>query len=527
MDSAPASEDANPEESRIAEAPSPPLPLFNRIFNRHWMSVSVLMVLLMLFTESFGTRHEVVLDPDIWWHLADAREVCSTHQFLHTAPYAFTVAGERWADPEWLGELSYWFSYKTLELRGLYLFTFLVLSANLVFFYARGCWRAGHAGAAFWASIFGFVLISVNAGPRVIALAYLAMGTEMAILEAAERGNKRLLWLLPLLFAIWVNLHGSWLIGIGLLVLYILCGWFSLSKGAFEQTGFSVKDRNRLLLVLAACLVALMANPYGWRLVWNPIDMMLYQKLNIANVAEWKPLNLSTIAGAVAAITIATMVVANLIQGHKWKIYDLAILLFAWYAAVDHRRFAFMAAVLTIPILAEDLKRTIFTESDAKTIPAMNALFAAAAACTIWLLFPTEPALQQKVAEIFPMKTIDAIQPSWRTFNEDNLGGMMAFEFRPSFIDSRFDIFEHRGVMRDYLKVMYTVEPLKVLDQYRIDHVLVEDNIALAYLLHRNPGWNVEDMEKAGDKSYVLFVRTPDTAIGTSPILGGADSKVH
>ena len=33
-------------------------------------------------------------------------------------------------------------------------------------------------------------------------------------------------------------------------------------------------------------------------LVWNPVDMMLNQKLNIANVAEWKPLNVSTFEGA-------------------------------------------------------------------------------------------------------------------------------------------------------------------------------------------------------------------------------------
>src|SRR5262249_6293792 len=148
----------------------------------------------------------------------------------------------------------------------------------------------------------------VNAGPRMIALAYLMMGAELAILEAYERGNARVLWLMPVVFCVWVNLHGSWLIGLGLFVLYILCSLFDFKKGAIEQEGLASADRNRLLVVLGVCVAALLLNPYGWRMVWNPIDMMANQKLNIASVMEWKPLNLSTIAGGVAFAAMCLMV---------------------------------------------------------------------------------------------------------------------------------------------------------------------------------------------------------------------------
>ena len=41
------------------------------------------------------------------------------------------------------------------------------------------------------------VLMTVNAGPRMIEFAYLAMSAELAILEAVDRGHTRMLWLLP------------------------------------------------------------------------------------------------------------------------------------------------------------------------------------------------------------------------------------------------------------------------------------------------------------------------------------------
>jgi len=509
----PASLQTAPEEA-APEAASSFQRLMSRIFTRHLMNIAILMALPVIFSVSLNPLCRSLEDPDIWWHLADARQLVTTHHFMRAEPNSFTVGGKPWVNPEWLAELPYWFSYKALHYRGIYLVEWLVLCANLIFLYWRGYKRSGHAGAAWWAAALGFVLVSVNAGPRTIALAYLAMGAELAILEAYERGNSRVLWLLPPLFCIWVNLHGSWLIGLALFVLYILCGSIDFKKGAIEQEAFSSGTRNQLLVVLGLCVVALLINPYGWRLAWNPIDMMTNQKLNIANVAEWKPLSLSSIAGMFAFAAMCLMVIANVLRGRKWRVYELAIVFFAWFAALDHMRFLFLAAVLTTPILAVDIRRGFALESDKKTIPAANAFMVAAALVVIAMIFPSEAKLTRKLGTFFPMKTIATIQPSWRTFNSDYVGGMMTFQSKPEFIDSRFDIFEHEGVLADYLRAMYLVSSFEVLDKHHIDHLLLTDTMQLSYLLKHSPGWTITRRERTHDDLYVLFARTPGTPAG-------------
>ena len=518
MDSTSAIESSVHNEDAPVVTASPMQRIFNRIFTRHVMSIAVLVVLPVIFTATLNPTLECVRDPDIWWHLADARQLMSTHHFMTTETNSFTVGGQKWVNPEWLAELPYWFSYQALHLRGIYLFEWLVTCANLVFMYWRGYRRSGHAGAAWWAAGLAFILISVNSGPRTIAMAYIAMSAELGILEAAERGKTRVLWLLPPLFCIWVNLHGSWLIGMGLLVLYILCGAFGVKKGVIEQQAFSPSDRNRFLTVLGLSIGALFVNPYGWRLAWNPIDMMFNQKLNIANVMEWKPLDLSTVAGAAAFGAMCLMVACNAIQGRKWRVYELAFVFFAWYAALDHMRFLFMAAVLTTPLLAVDLRRAFNLESDEKTIPAANAFMVAAAAIAFLFIFPSEKKLDTKLRTFFPMQTIASIQPSWRTFNSDYVGGMMTFESKPDFIDSRFDIFEHRGVLAAYLQVMYLVRPLELFDQYKVDHVLVTEAMPVAYLLKHTPGWSLIEKEATGKDMYVMFARTPGTPAGLTAL---------
>ena len=473
----------------------------------------LLLMLPMLVVPTLNLARTLLVDPDIWWHLADARFLLSTHHFIQTDPYSFSVIGQRWLNWEWLAELPFWFSYQAFGLRGIYLVTWLALGANVLFVYWRGCMLSRHAGAAFWAAGLGLFLMTVNAGPRTIAFAYLAMSAELAILEASERGKKNLLWFLPPLFCVWINLHGTWFIGIDLLALYILCGLFRVNLGAFEQDALTPKDRNRLLVVLAASAAALLVNPYGWRLMWNPIDMMLNQKVSVATITEWQPLSLSSLEGRAALVAIAVMIVANLIRGRKWRIYELAFVFLAWYAAIAHHRFTYLAAILIIPMLARDIQRSFCTESDEKTITAMNALMVTGAICVMLLMYPSEAALKTMLAKMFPLQTIATIQPSWRTLDWDYVGGMMDFESKPTFMDSRFDSFEHHGVMQDEGRIMDLDDSLELMDKYRIDHVLLRENMGLSYLLEHTPGWQVVKREKAWEGYYVLFAKTAGAAI--------------
>lgn len=516
MDSPSAIESPAKPETAPVPASSAFKRVFNRIFTRHLMNIAILVALPVIFTVSLNPSRESLRDPDIWWHLADARQLMTTHHFIWAEPNSFTVGGRPWVNPEWLSELPYWFGYQTLHLRGIYYVEWLFICANLIFLYSRGCRLAGHAGAAWWAAALGFLLISVNTGPRTIAIAYLAMSAELTVLESADRKNTRALWLLPPLFAVWVNLHGSWLIGLALFVLYILCGSIDFTKGAIDQKAFSPEHRNRLLVVLGLCVAALFLNPYGWHLVWNPIDMMANQKLNIANVMEWKPLNLSTIAGVSAFGAMCLMALTNAFSGRKWRVFELAIVFFAWYAALDHMRFVFLAAVLTTPMLAADIRRGFSLGSDEKTIPAANAMIVAASILVLVFIFPTEKNLQEKLKTFFPLDSIAAVQPSWHTFNSDLVGGMMTFQKKPEFIDSRFDIFEHEGVLADYLTAMYLANPLEVFEKHHIDHVLLVESMPVSYLLKHTPGWTLIKREKTGDDTYVTFARTPGVPAGST-----------
>ena len=470
------------------------------------MDMAVLLMVTVVFSGLRQPSH-VLGDPDIWWHIANARTVTETHHFVHADAYSFTLHAERWVNPEWLSEMPYWLGYRSFGLVGIYLVTGLLVSSNVLFLYWRSYFKSRSAGVALWVAALGFVLMVVNANSRTILVAYIALGIELAILEALEKGNARWLWALPPLFCIWINLHGSWIIGLALLVVYIACGLVRFSKGIFEQVAFSPRLRNQLLYVLGACIVVLIINPYGWRLVWNPFDMAVNQSLNIANVQEWQPLNLGWFVGKAAVLAIVLMLIANALRGRKWKIYEMVFVVFAWFSAFDHARFTFLAALITIPMLAGDLARAFPGEPNPKTIPFMNALMALGALGVIGWYIPSNAKMEKAMAEDWPMQTIASIQPTWRTLNQDQLGGVFDFYGKPSFIDTRWDIFEHHGVMKDFIDILRVKNSLELLDKYQIDHVLVRQEESLAYLLEHSSGWVKVRQEGEDHNQYALFAR--------------------
>ena len=72
---------------------------FARIFSFELLMISTLLILPLTMSLAFTSAKAFLKDPDIWWHLANARHLF-TVGFIHSEPYSFTVAGKPWINPE-------------------------------------------------------------------------------------------------------------------------------------------------------------------------------------------------------------------------------------------------------------------------------------------------------------------------------------------------------------------------------------------------------------------------------------------
>lgn len=468
---------------------SAPGRIFARILSFELLMISTLLIMPLVFGQQFRHAKDLLKDPDIWWHLANARHLF-TSGFIHVEPYSFTVAGKPWINPEWIAEIPYWLGYSAWGLHGLLIVAILVADLTVLGVYLLARLRTGHMWSSFIATFLAIPLMFVNFGTRTILWGYLCLILELIILEAWKQGHRRLLWLLPPLFCLWINTHGSWAIGALIFLVFAVCNHISFSLGDFYSERQPLPRLRQIWIVTALSAAAAFINPYNWQLVWYPAAMVFHQKVNIAIVQEWQPLKLSTLLGKILILLVLLFLLTNGIRRRRWELFDLFLVVFGVYAAVDHIRFCFLLAVLAAPILAVDLHRVWLHEPNPnRKRPLLNAAFMIAFWAFAIFQLPSAASTQKAYNKMFPTHLVAEIQPGWRVMNSMDAGGFVAFHGKADFIDSRYDTFEYHGVLDPFLQAMTDHNTLAILKRYNIDHVLFKKNSSMVYLLLHTGEW--------------------------------------
>lgn len=479
-----------------------PPPLIRELFG-----FPVLLAVLFALVVFLAVPRKVA-DPDIGWHLRNAQIQLQTSAFLHQDLYSFTTNGKPWMDHEWLAEIPFYLGWRALGPRGIFLVTLVAIEIVLLGILGMAYLESGSIKAAFVVSFAALFLASVSFGPRTLLFGWMFLVLELALLSGFRHGRD-FLWAMPFVFLLWINTHGSWIIGLVVLAVVALSGGIQGRWGSIEATRWTLPQGRKLAWVALLSTLALFVNPYGWRLVLYPFDLAFHQKLNIASVDEWRSLDFHSPRGKVVLAIMAGAVLLQLIRRRRWQLHEVLFLLIGTYAALTYSRFLFLAAILIVPLMAKDLARAMPYYAD-RDKPWLNAAIMLGAAVAVVLLFPSNRQLDQHNPDIYPSEDaqtyLQNFHPRGKVFNDYLWGGYLIWNVRqvPVFIDSRVDVFERNGVLEDYLHAIRIENSLQILDKYSIQYVLFENHRPLTYLLRHTAGWKV-DYE---DNSAVVFERT-------------------
>lgn len=266
--------------------------------------------LILLLAYGLFIFSPLIADPDLWGHVRFGLDTLRAGQIVRSDPYSYLTAGQRWVNHEWLSEAIQAASYKlagtagviALNL-GLALLTVGLLYWRLV---ARGmgAWRAALVMAGFAWMLRPGVL---NARPQVWT--YLMMTALVLAIEGVEWASKNRDRSIPSLqvaavLALWANLHGGVLAGVGLVGL-----WGAARLGEAALMRRSWRGEGGVILTLALLPLALLLNPYGAGLA-----AFLLRTATVARpeIADWEPVTLADPWGQgwLAGVAVTALAVA-------------------------------------------------------------------------------------------------------------------------------------------------------------------------------------------------------------------------
>jgi hypothetical protein len=471
-------------------------------------SVMLAWLCLGMMFASFVQR-PLLADPDLGWHLRDAQRMVQERAFLHADSFTFTLHGHAWVDPEWLSELAFYAAYRAGHLRGVEVLLIGLLLSLIVSVFVLGAWRAGNARS----SVLNIFLFSIFAGvsfsPRTQLFGWLCCVALVAILELYRTGRDYL-WALPPLFLLWINLHGSWPVGMILLTLFLVTGLIGFRRGSLESVRWTPSQRNRLLLILALCCIALFCNPYGWQLVAYPYQIAGQHQLTLSTVQEWQTLDFHTARAKLVFALFAFYLLIRALRNRVWSLYDAASLLFAIAMCFTYTRFLLFAGIVFCPMLAEELT-FLGRDKPAVEKPLINLAIIAAIVCLMATHIPSEQELrrQSDTGDLgYPAGAVAYLREhpaQGAVFNDFNWGGYLIWNLpgQPVFIDTRTDVFEETGLYRQYFDLLSLKTPIETYNHGELRYVLLPPRSPLALLLSRLPAWKVEYQ----DETAVLIHR--------------------
>lgn len=500
----------------LTSRPNPLVTLWQRVFSFPALLGTLLVGGVATIARTF------FLDPDVWWHIKQGAVILATHQVPTKDIYSLTLAGQPWTAYEWLGDVLLAATYQIGGFRGLEALLIILGSAILVMLYALATIRCGNSKAAFVATATLFVLASVSFNLRPQMLGYLFLVLTLIVLERFRQGKRRAVWALPIVMLAWVNAHGSWIIGLGIIGVYLVSGLIAFHIGDMEARQWSSSDRGLLTGIFGLCAGAILISPYGTSLAKYPFEVAFSLPLGVANVVEWRPLPFSAPPGRMFLALLLGFVVLQVIYRFSWRLEEFTLFLFAATVACLHIRFLLIFVPVFAPILATILARCIQRYERTEDRHLLNAaLMAVILAIIVWY-FPSQQALQQSAGKTFPVDAVEYLNRHdvpGPMYNSYGFGGYLIWSRGPEhkvFMDGRSELYERGGVLADYLEIE-DVRPdaLSVLEKYGFQSCLMNHDAPLATLLAALPNWQ----KVYEDSTSILFVRRSG-----SPDLGAQSS---
>ena len=499
---------------------------FRKVFSFHTFLAALLLA--GAYVGTFTNIHHTASSPshplrwvesDTLWHIAVGDLILKTHTWPTHDIYSFTVHGSPWIAYEWLGEVLMSLAWRAGNLHGLAVLMMVIISATILSLFYYAFLGSRNAKSAFAATAVLLPLAAISWTMRPQLLGYVFLIVTLIVLKRYREGLKGSIWILPLIFLLWTNTHGTFVLGFGVLGIYWLSGLREIRLGDLYSRRWTPGERQQLELTALLCLVASGITPYGTQLAAYPLEMAGSQPMIIKIVQEWQPLSFSASYGKLFVVLILGFWVLIAMRRMRIRLEDMALLLIATVETFMHARFMVLFVPVFAPLLAEAITPWFPPYDEAKDHPFLNFALVGLIIAAMVEFFPSNARLRHQLVGEMPSGAVQYLHahPDLRpTFNYFFWGGFLILNRGPAgkvFIDGRLDIYEYSGVLADYMAIVSLQPDVEMLlKKYHVRSCLIPPQSPLAILLDSSPRWH---RVYRGNVS-AIYVREPVKANATN-----------
>lgn len=476
--------------------------------------IKKLLLFLLIFLLSF----RVITDSDFGWHIRVGEYIAKTRSIPKTDLFSFSQPDYPYVYHSWAAELFMYLAYKLGGLAGSTVLFAALTTASIYLLYQTMRKLTPNYSPTFL--LLATLITSSIAGGRTRAFGFFFITLlEFIFIKFISRDSK-IIWLTPLVLLVWVNFHGSFILGILILLI--------LSALAFHK---SSKQAKIMLMVSVLSTLATLINPYSTR-AWEQALRMSISSFTLRSInTDWISLISEKTTGWIFAGFVAAFILLVFIKKLPVaRIYKYLVIIFFLLSAASSR-FAIALVAFFIPFASQTLEQ--FKKSLPR--PAINSLpvkFSTFCVLVALILSAALNLLEAKYAyssfenysSFITQKAPPKVKfaawpysanhylnqnfPGLKVLNDANWGGFMllmsphAKLFYYGAMDNFFA--DNRSFVFDYLEITYAGPSYQEkLEKYQIEAVFLPEVYPLIAALKQDSSWQVA----YEDKGAVIIIK--------------------
>jgi hypothetical protein len=483
--------------------------------NRRSIGLGIEPLWLLGALAGFGVLISLAPQPphDFWWHLKIGEIIQSTGTIPTTNRFSWTLPPDTpYTYGAWLAEILF---YRLFHWGG---FRLILVSRTVLAMAAFGLvgyesfrrsrsWRIAGVVTAL-----ACLMAANNLIVRPQNWAWLPFMSFLILLSAYADGQLRRGWLglCPLVMVFWVNVHGSFILGLVLVGIYFAGeAWRSF----FRLEGYRPwAEVGWIGGIGFLTLLAILANPQGAGVFQYVVDMMTDQPSQTL-IAEWQSPTPHDLGSLFFFISIMLLIAAYAYKSTRPTPSELlSVLAFLWLAW-SGVRYVIWFGFVAMPVLARTVKEWL-PKKPLEAAGPKNGLNLALAVLfflpvislqpwwieqlplpeqywtRVWKAAPAGPMLSVHT----PVGAVEYLRqvPGGKLFNEMGYGSYLiwALPEQDVFADPRVELYPY-DFWLDYIKITNGVQYDRLLDKYGVDRLLLdgEAQAELIDLLENDTRW--------------------------------------
>ena len=460
---------------------------------------------LTLFLITINTiGHGLFRDGDSFWHIKAGSVMLEEQRLIDSDVFSHTAYGTPWTAHEWLSEIIMASIHKLAGLEGILCFFLLIISLSF-WLLLKITEKYSNQWVAFGCVSLALAFSPSHMAARPHLFTWLFMLITLGILTT---GGKRLYWL-PVVMVVWTNLHGGFILGLALQVIFIIgsaVDGLLTFKTPYQET---LRQQKVPATILLLSLFAIGLNPSGFELLIFPFQVS--KGVFSVLIGEWKAPDLQEMWYFRFYLVALVLLISSAKSTVTWT--ERLLIVFFLNAALTHIRHVSLILIALTPFTARMINDHLgkwshreLDHQDEKQLQLSKTtgpLLTAVIALTLIISVPINHRALEFLTpkKIFNVEAEDLNQlvyyldenlPTGKMFNEYSLGGYLLYALTPPpkvFIDGRADMYGEQ-ILSDYNKIeSSSSEREELLEKYEIDWVVFQKDSDFISDLKKSGHW--------------------------------------